>query len=39
MANIIKVQGIQVTVKRVSEQDYVSLTDIARYKDMSAPTI
>jgi len=32
-SNIIKVQGTPVTVKRVREQDYVSLTDIARHKD------
>lgn len=36
MANIIKVQGTPVTVKRVNEQDYISLTDIARYKDAYA---
>jgi hypothetical protein len=33
MANIIKVQGTPVTVSRVNEQDYVSMTDIARHKD------
>lgn len=36
MANIIKVQGTPVTVKRVNEHDYISLTDIARYKDAYA---
>ena len=36
MANIIKVQGTPVTVKRVRENDYVSLTDIARRKDTNA---
>lgn len=36
MANIIKVKGTTVTVKRVREADYVSLTDIARHKDAGA---
>lgn len=36
MANIIKVQGTSVTVKRVREHDYISLTDIARRKDADA---
>ncbi len=36
MANIIKVRGTPVTVKRVIENDYISLTDIARYKDADA---
>lgn len=37
MANIIKVQGTSVTVKRVREHDYISLTDIARRRDSDAP--
>jgi len=36
MASIIRVQGTPVTVKRVLEKDYVSLTDIARHKDANA---
>jgi hypothetical protein len=33
MANIIKVQGTPVTVKQVNEHDFISLTDIARFKE------
>lgn len=36
MANIINVQGVPVRVKRVDEHDYISLTDVARYKDADA---
>jgi len=32
MKNKIEVQGIEISCKRFNEQDYISLTDLARYK-------
>jgi hypothetical protein len=37
MANLIEVQGTAVSVKRVNEYDFISLTDIAKRRDAEAP--
>ncbi|MCL2101288.1 MAG: KilA-N domain-containing protein [Fibromonadales bacterium] len=38
MANKMNVQGIEVQYKRINEHDYISLTDIARYRNSAFPS-
>src|SRR3989344_4179942 len=37
MSKIIKIQGIEINIRNSKEGEYISLTDMARYKNPSEP--
>ncbi|GHT83543.1 hypothetical protein FACS1894125_7190 [Actinomycetota bacterium] len=39
MKDIIKVQGSEISVKRIENSNYISLTDMAKYRDINEPYI